>query len=159
MHADENRARAEAILKQAGQADLKYLQSRGSFKGIHHAIALVGVQGWKDAAKKKEAAKSKAAATRAKKLQAEFSAATEKTRKAGIPADFSMIKDPIKVKKETDRAVQIEKGNGEKLWLPKSQVKTEGKFLTAISDWAKESKNLGDYTEGRSAKREQNYQA
>lgn len=82
----------------------------------------------------------KAAETRRKNASEKAAKALEDARQAAqtieIPNNFGRVQEPLKIKKETERAVMVDGAFGRSLWLPKSQVKIhEGKFVVAMSDW------------------------
>lgn len=81
----------------------------------------------------------KAAETRRKNVSEKAASQLEDAKKAlettEIPDNFGRVSEPVKIKKETEKAVQIDSGNGY-VWLPKSQVKVfDGKYVIAMSDW------------------------
>lgn len=81
----------------------------------------------------------KAAETRRKNASEKAASQLEDAKKAlettEIPDNFGRVSEPVKIKKETEKAVQIDSGNGY-VWLPKSQVKVfEGRYVIAMSDW------------------------
>lgn len=82
----------------------------------------------------------KAAETRRKNASEKAASQLEAAKKAlettAVPDNFGRVSAPVKIKKETEKAVQIDSGNGFNVWLPKSQVKVfDGKYVIAMSDW------------------------
>lgn len=141
------------LLEKSGETG-PFMELAGRSAFIDRAIHKLGVEKVRAEFDRKAQAKSKAAETRARKLQE----LKDRVRQLPLPSNHVRLKDPAKVLKQTEKAVQVD-FNGIKTWLPKSQITMGEGYVSGVSDFIRQKDNLSMYTEGRSEQHEQNYQS
>lgn len=91
-------------------------------------------------AKKAAETRRKNTAERAAKA---LEAAVQAVQTVDIPSNYGRVEEPIKIKKSTEKAVQIDGPYGFTVWLPKSQIKIhDGKYVIAMADWVAKQRDI-----------------